>query len=103
MESVQDLHNLGNILEDFVCRNDLKRKHERDEGPTAQTPKKTRTVNCLDYEDYLERVGTFTHSCWSRNVLSSHCLLLPQHLARYGWIAKSVSGDGRFVVCISCR
>ena len=102
MESISDLHNLGNILEDFVYKNDLKRKYE-EEPPSLESPKKARTVNCLDYGDYLARVGSFTDFCWTRSVLPSSCLLLPQHLARYGWVARTVSGDGRFVQCSSCR
>ena len=54
METVQDLLSLGNTLEDCVYKNDLKRKHEDEE---TQSPKKARTVNCLDYTDYLARVG----------------------------------------------
>ena len=105
MESIQDLHRIGNILEDFVYKNDLKRKHEEDKVPSSpvHSIKKPRTVNCLDYDQYLARVATFTDSCWSRNVLNSSCPLLPQHLARYGWQAKTVSGDARFVQCSSCR
>ena len=100
MESVQDLLSLGNILEDCVYRNDLKRKHEEDQVPS---PKKARTVNCLDYTEYLARVGSFTDPCWSRHVLTSGCSLLPQHLARHGWLARTVEGDARFVQCTSCR
>jgi len=103
MESIQDLHNLGNTLEDFVYKNDLKRKHEEDQVPTVQSPKKARTVNCLDYDHYLARVGSFTDSCWSTNVLTSSCPLLPQHLARHGWVAKTQAADARFVQCNSCR
>ena len=100
MESVQDLLSLGNILEDCVYKNDLKRKHEDEE---VQSPKKARTVNCLDYSDYLARVGSFTAPCWSRQVLPARCSLLPHHLARHGWAARTVDGDARFVQCTSCR
>ena len=100
MESVQDLLSLGNILEDCVYKNDLKRKHEEDQVPT---PKKARTVNCLDYTEYLARVGSFTDSSWCRHALPARCSLLPHHLARHGWQAKTVGGDARFVQCLSCR
>ena len=100
MESVQDLLRLGNTLEDCLYRNDLKRKHEAEETECA---KKVRTVNCLDYTDYLARVGSFTDPCWARYVLPAKCSLLPQHLARHGWLAKTVAGDARFVQCTSCR
>ena len=100
MESVQDLLSLGNILEDCVYKNDLKRKHD---GEEDQSGKKARTVNCLDYSDYLARVGSFTAPCWASHVLPSRCSLLPHHLARHGWLARTVEGDARFVQCISCR
>ena len=106
MESVQDLLSLGNILEDCVYRNDLKRKHEADSEPSGeevQPGKKARTVNCLDYSAYLARVGSFTDSCWSRHALPASCSLLPHHLARHGWQARTVEGDARFVQCTSCR
>ena len=106
MESVQDLLSLGNILEDCVYRNDLKRKHEDDSvsiSDPAQSPKKARTVNCLDYAAYLARVGSFTDSYWCRHALPSRCFLLPHHLARHGWQARTVEGDARFVQCTSCR
>ena len=102
MESVQDLLSLGHILEDCVYKNDLKRKHE-DEVQSVESPKKARTVNCLDYSEYLARVGSFTDPCWWRQVLPARSSLLPQHLARHGWTARRVEGDPMWVQCTSCR
>ena len=103
MNSVEDLHKLGSLFEDFVYKRDLKRKRVDDDIVTEASPKKVKTVHSLDYESYKERVSSFTDPSWCLYSHESCCFLLPQHLARYGWVSKNTPGQERFLQCVSCR
>ena len=103
MNSVEDLHNLGNLIEDFVCKKDLKRKCT--DVSINIVSKKPKVVHSLDYQGYKDRVATFSDPDWSTscNSFTSSCCLLPHQLARYGWVAKNIPGQQRFVQCVSCK
>ena len=100
METVEDLHNLGGLMDEFVYQNNLKRKRPEDSPITLSSPKKSKTVHSLDYQSYKERVASFSDPTWCRYNFVSSCSLLPQNLARYGWKAKV--DQPRFVKCVSC-
>ena len=59
MNSVEDLHNLGNLFEDFVYKKDLKRKQIEEDSTYQHSPKKSKKVHSLDYEAFKERVRSF--------------------------------------------
>jgi len=102
MNSVEDLHNLGNLSEDFVYKKDLKRKLPED-AIKLTSPKRSKIIHSLDYQAYKDRVLTFTDPAWCcYSFISSSCLL-PQQLARYGWSAKEDKDTPRFVQCVSCK
>jgi len=101
MNSISDLHALGDLLTGFVSDKDFKRKAQDSEF-TAPLPKKQRTIHSLDYSAYLTRISTFKDISWCHpscsNVTSP---LSPLQLARHGW--TGVEGEGRLARCISCR
>ena len=103
MNSIEDLHKLGSLFEDFVYRKDLKRKQLDDDSSDHPVTKKARAVHSLDYDSYKERVSSFSDPSWCQYSHVSSCYLLPQHLARYGWVAKNMPDQDRFVQCVSCR
>jgi len=101
MNSIEDLHALGNLLTGFVSNKDFKRKHEESEF-LSPSPKKPRTVHALDYSAFLTRVSTFKDISWCHSSCSSITSpLSPLQLARHGW--TGVEGEGRLARCISCR
>ena len=106
MNSVEDLHKLGNLFEDFVYKKDLKRKQIDEVDSLYQhSPKKSKKVHSLDYEAFKERVRSFADPSWCLYTHPASCNLLPQNLARYGWVARDIEDkeQKRFVKCISCR
>ena len=101
MNSIEDLHGLGELLKDFVTQKDFKRKPSDGEFLTP-LPKRPRTVHSHDYAAYLSRISSYSSSCWNHPSCSNfNAPLSPLQLARYGWIA--VEGEGRLVRCESCR
>ena len=101
MNSIEDLHALGELLSDFVTQKDFKRKHDEGEF-LAPLPKRPRTVHSHDYSAFLSRISSYSSACWNHPSCSSfQAQLFPLQLARYGWIA--VEGEGRLVRCESCR
>jgi len=101
MNSIADLHALGDLLTGLVSDKDFKRKREDSEF-VAPSPKKPRTIHSLDYSAYLERVSTFKDISWCHPSCSSiSSPLSPLQLARHGW--TGVEGEGRLARCISCR
>ena len=106
MNSVEDLHQLGNLFEDFVYKKDLKRKQiEEVDSVYQHSSKKSKKVHSLDYEAFKERVRSFADPSCCLHTHPAPCNLLPQNLARYGWVARDVEDkeQKRFVKCISCR
>ena len=106
MNSVEDLHMLGNLFEDFVYKKDLKRKRsDETESGFQHSSKKSKKIHSLDYEAYKERVQTFADPSWCLHFHPLSCNLLPQNLARYGWVARACvdKEERRFVKCISCQ
>jgi len=101
MDSIADLHALGDLLTGFVSDKDFKRKREESEFLTP-SPKKPRTIHSLDYSAFLSRVSTFKDISWCHpNCSSTSSPLSPLQLARHGW--TGVEEEGRLVRCISCR
>ena len=97
---------MGNLFEDFVYKKDLKRKLiDEVDSPFQLSPKKSKKVHSLDYEAFKERVRSFADPSWCSHTHPSSCNLLPQNLARYGWVATDVEDteQQRFVKCVSCR
>ena len=101
MNSISDLHALGDLLTGFVSDKDFKRKAQDSEF-TAPLPKKQRTIHSLDYSAYLTRISTFKDISWCHPSCSEVTSpLSPLQLARHGW--TGVEGEGRLARCISCR
>jgi len=100
---VEDLHNLGNLIEDFVYKKDLKRKLPEDARNIKTSPKRSKVVHSLDYQAYKERVSSFSDPAWCCFTFVSSSCLLPHQLARYGWSAKDDKDNPRFVQCVSCK
>ena len=105
MNSVEDLHKLGNLFEDFVYKKDLKRKQIEEESVYQHSQKKSKKVHSLDYAAFKERVRSFADPSWCLHIHPASCSLLPQNLARYGWVARNLEEkeQERLVKCISCR
>jgi len=104
MESIKDLHALGDLLTEFISDKDkdLKRKRIEPKFSYPVAKKVCRTVHSMDFSAYLERVSTFKDSSWCHPSCSKTTSpLSPLQLARHGWVA--VKEEIRLARCISCK